>query len=276
MAFSALSFAIMASFVKATPYEASIKALSRQVISFLIIVLIINYKNIRIIPKRENRLKLISRCVFGTIGIYLYFISIDNLLLANASMLTRLSPFFVTIFSFIILKENVTKINWIIFIPMIIGCFLIIKPNSDLFNPISIVAVLSAISGAFAYTMIKSIGNTESGYTIIFWFTLLSSIFYTIIAIPELININPINNYINLLMIGVFGVLGQMCLTFSYQRTKANIVAPYSYLYILFSGISGYLIWNEFPDKLSILGYLFIIISYLFLLGYNHKIKKLY
>ena len=145
-----------------------------------------------------------------------------------------------------------------------------------LFKYKSIIAVLSAISGAFAYTMIKSIGNTESGYTIIFWFTLLSSIFYTIIAIPQLININLINNYINLLMIGVFGVLGQMCLTFSYQRTKANIVAPYSYLYILFSGISGYLIWNEFPDKLSILGYLLIIISYLFLLGYNHKIKKLY
>ena len=100
------------------------------------------------------------------------------MLLANASMLTRLSPFFVTLFAYFILKEKISISNWFVFLPMIVGCVLIIKPSTNLFNFASIYAVLSACSGAFAYTMIKSIGGEESPYTIIFWFTLTSSLIY--------------------------------------------------------------------------------------------------
>ena len=74
-------------------------------------------------------------------------------------------------------------------------------------------------------------------------------------------NIDEIK-YLSLLMIGVFGVIGQIGLTVSYQLSKASSVAPYSYFYIIFSGLIGFLIWNEIPDILSIIGYLFIIISY--------------
>ena len=142
-------------------------------------------------------------------------------------MLTRLSPFFVTLFAYLLLKESVNKLNWLIFIPMIIGCLFIIKPNSSLFNPASIYAILSAISGALAYTMIKSIGKDESAYTIIFWFTLISSILYSLIAREELLTLNNIE-YFNLIMIGAFGVFGQIGLTLSYQLSKASNVAPYS------------------------------------------------
>ena len=118
MIISALSFSIMAAVVKATPHSIAVKAFSRQIMSCLLVLLIIFINNNRIIPRKKNRLKLLLRCLFGTLGIYLYFYSIDNLYLANASMLTRLSPFFVTLFAFLILKEKVNGMNWLIFIPI--------------------------------------------------------------------------------------------------------------------------------------------------------------
>ena len=42
-------------------------------------------------------------------------------------------------------------------------------------------------------------------------------------------------NFLSLIMIGVFGVIGQVSLTISYQLSKASYVAPYSYFYIIFS-----------------------------------------
>ena len=266
MIISALSFSIMAALVKANPHSVAVKALSRQIFSCLFVWVIILINNYRIIPLKKNRIKLVLRCLFGTLGIYFYFYSIDNLLLANASMLTRLSPFFVTLFAFLILKESINGMNWLIFIPIIIGCGFIIKPNSELFNIASIFAVISACSGALAYTMIKSIGKDESAYTIIFWFALISSGIYFIIAIKELLIIDEIK-YLSLIMIGVFGVVGQIGLTVSYQLSKASYVAPYSYFYIIFSGLIGFLIWNEIPDMLSIIGYLFIFISYYYLIS---------
>ena len=157
------------------------------------------------------------------------------------------------------------SINWLIFIPLVIGCGLIIKPNSELFNPASFFAVISACSGAKAYTMIKSIGKDESAYTIIFWFTLISSGIYFTIAFKELLLLDDIK-YLSLIMIGVFGVIGQIGLTLSYQLSKASYVAPYSYIYILFAGLIGYYLWNELPDMLSMFGYFLITISYYYLI----------
>ena len=265
MVLSALSFSIMAALVKANLHSVAVKAFSRQLISCFIVLIIIVINNYRIIPLKKSRVKLLLRCFFGTLGIYLYFYSIDNLLLANASMLTRLSPFFVTLFAFLILKESVKKVNWLVFFPMLIGCVLIIKPNSELFNPASIYAVLSACSGALAYIMIKSIGRNEYSYTIIFWFSLVSSFIYLLVALDEFKFIDLIS-ILNLVMIGVFGLIGQIGLTKSYQISKASHIAPYSYLYVVFSGLIGFFIWNEIPDKISLLGYFLIITSYLCLI----------
>ena len=102
MIFSSLSLAIMASFVKHSSHSVAIKAFSRQAFSLVFILVIIFIFNVRIMPLKKNRIKLLLRCLFGTLGIHLYFYSIDNLLLANASMLIRVSPFFVTLFAFII------------------------------------------------------------------------------------------------------------------------------------------------------------------------------
>jgi len=270
MLLSSASFAIMAAIVKATEHSVEVKAFSRQIVSCIFIFIIIVFKRYPIIPKKRNYLKLFLRCFFGTLGIYLYFYSIDNLLLANASMLTRLSPFFVTIFAYLFLKESIDRITWMIYIPMLIGCILIIKPNSNLFNPASIYAIIAACSGALAYIMIRLIGKDENVYTIIFWFTLLSSIIYFIYSGRDLAGIDEIK-YLNLILIGLFGLVGQIGLTISYQFSKASYVAPYSYFYIIFSGILGYGLWNEVPDKNSITGYVLIIISYLILLKAKNK-----
>jgi len=51
---------------------------------------------------------LILRCVCGTMGILCNFYAIDHLLVADASILNKLSPFFAIIFSFLLLKEKIS------------------------------------------------------------------------------------------------------------------------------------------------------------------------
>ena len=54
---------------------------------------------------------LFLRCAFGTLGILCNFYAIDHLLVADASILNKLSPFFAIIFSFLILKEKITPVQ---------------------------------------------------------------------------------------------------------------------------------------------------------------------
>ncbi len=51
---------------------------------------------------------MILRATFGTVGILCNFYAVDHLVLSDASMLNKMSPFFVIIFSFLLLKEKMT------------------------------------------------------------------------------------------------------------------------------------------------------------------------
>ena len=50
---------------------------------------------------------LLLRSIFGTMGILCNYYAIDHLVLADASILNKLSPFFAILFSLILLKEKV-------------------------------------------------------------------------------------------------------------------------------------------------------------------------
>lgn len=57
------------------------------------------------VPKGQLK-NLLMRSVCGTLGILCNYYAIDHLMLADASILNKLSPFFAILFSFILLKEN--------------------------------------------------------------------------------------------------------------------------------------------------------------------------
>ena len=68
------------------------------------------------------------------------------------------------------------------------------------------------------------------------------------------------------MLVGLLGGLAQYLMTLSYQRLAIAIVSPLKYLTIVFSGIIGYLIWDDIPDLQSLSGIAIIIASGLYTL----------
>lgn len=106
---SAFCFALMNLFVRMAGDLPSIqKSFFRNFVAAIFACVILLKDNIPFRCKRENLIYLVLRAVFGTVGILCNFYAIDHLVLADASMLNKMSPFFAVIFSFLILKEKVT------------------------------------------------------------------------------------------------------------------------------------------------------------------------
>ena len=97
---SAFGFAMMSAFVKlAGDLPSFQKTFFRNLVScFVAMFFIIKHKQ-SFFGKRENQKILITRSAFGTLGIIFNFYAIDNLVLSDANMLNKLSPFLVIIFS---------------------------------------------------------------------------------------------------------------------------------------------------------------------------------
>ena len=105
---SACGFAVMSAFIKLSGDLPSFrKTFFRNLVAAAIaLYLIIKHKG-SLVGKKENRKILVLRSIFGTIGIVCNYYAVDRLVLSDANMLNKLSPFLVVIFCALFLKEKI-------------------------------------------------------------------------------------------------------------------------------------------------------------------------
>lgn len=269
MIISSIGFAAMTVFVKLSGELPSIqKTFFRNLISAIIAFFFVMYHKESLFGKRENQVVLLWRSIFGTLGIIFLFYAIDHLVLSDADMLNKLSPFLVIIFSAIFLKEMVQRFQIVTIVVAFIGMLFIIKPSFSVDFMPYLVGVLSAVFAAAAYTLLRVLGNREKFYTVVFYF----SFFSTVVLLPFLlIFYEPMTTQqlVYLLLAGVFATVGQFGITLAYKYAPARDISIFSYSTVLFTTIMSFMIFGQGPDIYSIIGYVIILsaMTYMFLQG---------
>ncbi len=274
---SALAFAIMGAMVKfAGVIPLFEKVFYRNLVSLGIACIMIKKTKVSFFGKKENQKYLLSRSLLGLLGVILSFYAINYLVLSDASMLNKISPFFVTLFAVFFLKEKLTKIQIPVLIIVFIGALLIIKPQFNLSVVPSLAGFLSAMFAGSTYTIIRFLRDRENASTIVFYFS-----FVSVVVMFPLMMLNyqkpTMIQFIYLLGIGIFAGIAQFALTNAYRYAPASEVAIYDYTSIVFSAIIGFIVWSEVPDFLSIMGTVIIIATAIFAFIYNEKtvLKKI-
>lgn len=104
---------------------------------------------------------LLLRSIFGTMGILCNYYAIDHLVLADASILNKLSPFFAILFSLILLKEKVHPFAAACVITAFIGSLFIIKPGLGMFATSlpAFIGLLGGLGAGIAYTYVRILGT---------------------------------------------------------------------------------------------------------------------
>ncbi len=229
---SAFGFAMMAAFVKLSGDLPTVqKTLFRNSVSAIISLGFVLYYKEKLFGKRENQKLLILRSALGTLGILFYFYAIDHLVLSDADMLNKLSPFLLIIFSSIFLKEKAKPYQIIAVVIAFIGTLFIIKPQFSVETFPYMMGVLSAVFAAGAYTVLRALGSKEKFYTIVFYF----SFFSTAVLLPfVLLSYEPmtVKQTVYLLSAGVFATLGQFGITIAYKFAPARDIS----IFFLFNG----------------------------------------
>ena len=72
---------------------------------------------------------LLARSICGTVGILANFYAVDHLLLSDASMLNKMSPFFAVIASYFLMKEKISPVQAFSLVGAFVGALFIIKPS---------------------------------------------------------------------------------------------------------------------------------------------------
>lgn len=270
---SAFCFALMSMFVHLSgDLPSTQKSFFRNLVAAVFAGGILWKGQVPLRCKKENFLYLLLRSVFGTIGILCNFYAVDHLVLADASMLNKMSPFFAVVFSYIILKESVTWKQAMIVVGAFIGSLFVIKPtvsNMDLFP--SLIGLLGGIGAGAAYTMVRKLGELgEKGPFIVFFF----SSFSCLVTLPYLIfDYHPMTlvQIGMLLLAGLSAAGGQFSITAAYCYAPAKEISVYDYSQIIFSSLLGFLVFGQVPDAWSWLGYGIILVMAVLMFLYNKR-----
>ena len=257
---SAFCFALMGIFVKlAGDLPAVEKSFFRNLIAAIIAVIVLIKEKQPIVIGRKNYLPMLIRVLAGTIGILGNFYAVSHIMVADASMLSKLSPFATIIFSMIILKEVPKRYQVFCLLLALTGAMFVIKPG---FSGRSHDDGGSArgVGAGLAYTMVRMLGSNGVPQAVIVFcfstFSCLSMVPLMIIRYHE-----PINKYQLLMLLGagLAAAGGQFSITGAYRYAPAKEISIYDYSQIIFTTIMGLLIFRELPDLYSFIGYAIII-----------------
>ncbi len=266
---SCLFFAIMSATVKAIPeIPLAQKVFFRNFIGLIAvgIPMIIHNKTF----KPHKPVHIFFRAAFGVSGVALHYASLQQLNLADAVILNKLSPFFVVILSAIFLSEDMTKNKILALFLAGIGAILVVRPGFH-FSPIpAFLGLAGAFCAGSAYTLIRRISQYDPPYVIVFYFCLLS----TLVTIPfmllgQFIMPNP-KQLMLLFLVGFAALAGQLTMTTAYKHAPAGELSIYSYINVIFSTGISIIIWNDWPSILSIIGTI-LIVSAALINFYNNK-----
>jgi len=150
------------------------KVFFRNSVSLMLSAFILFKEKESIKVEKANIPFVFGRSFFGFIGMVANFYALEHLTMAEANMLNKLSPVFVTICACIFLKERVDKKQVVGIILMLLAVVFVIKPS---FSPEiipSLAGLFSAILAGFSYTIIRYLNGKVKSEINVFYFSLLS------------------------------------------------------------------------------------------------------
>jgi len=180
-------------------------------------------------------------------------------------------PFIMSIWLGTNLKKNV----WYGIILGFVGILFILKPDAPHLQLVSLIGIICGIFQGISVVSVRKLSLREPMKRILFYNFLVG----TLISLPFVFISSAsfqFNDYLILIGIGVVTYIAQHFFTLSFQYANAITLAPICYTAILFSGLLGWLIWDETIVVKTLIGMIMVVSGCLLSIKVNSRSKIQY
>lgn len=213
-------------------------------------------EGLRVLKTRNWRAHA-SRSLAGAISMFCWFISLTMIPLATMMSISFTVPLFLTVLAMIFLRERIHAYRWTALAIGFLGVIVIVGPGLVEGSGSSFgvgIALTAAVLAAFALMFLRRMSGQEHALTITFYFFLTS----TVLALATLVfgawPMPTHQQWFLLALVGGFGVLGQLAMTYSYRYAEASLVAPLDYVNMLVAIAIGFYVFGEIPHVSTWIG----------------------
>ncbi|ELK00898.1 solute carrier family 35 member G1 isoform X1 [Pteropus alecto] len=274
---SAFFFSVGSLFVKKVQdvHAVEISAF-RCVFQMLVVIPCLIYRKTGFIGPKGQRIFLFLRGLLGSTAMILLYYAFQTTSLADATVISFSCPVFTAILAWIFLKEKYSLWDALFTSFAIIGVILIVRPpflfGSNTAEMVesysdhvkgSMASVAHALFAAFTLIILRKMGKSVE-YFLSIWY-------YVVLGLVECVTILFITgdwrlpycglDRLFLILIGLFGLAGQVFLTKALQIEKAGPVAIVKTMDVVFAFVFQIIFLNDVPTWWTVGGALCVVAS---------------
>lgn len=248
----------------------------RGLLSMGILALIAWASNALHLLKTQNFRSHALRSISGTVSMFCLFTALTLIPLADVTAITFTSPMFLTVLAMLFLGERIHRFRWTALGIGFLGVLIMIGPHLSFAEGSSfgvLAALGAAMFSAIAMVFVRSMSGGEHAITITFYFSLTFTICSALTALQGWPIPTP-SQWLFIVLAGLFGVFGQLLMTYSYRYAEASTIAPLDYTSMIMSVILGYVFFDEMPTLSVWIGAPLVVGSGLIILWREYYLKK--
>lgn len=239
----------------------------------------------------QSRLETI-RGFFLFLSFTTYMMALAALPLADIAAIRNSAPLMITFLSVVWLGEKVDPRRWLALVVGFMGVLFIVRPGSTTFNLGSIFALISTLFYALSVMVTRRLRTTDSSATMAYYSSLVYLVAAFILApLAIVMGENPdahpslaflfrawtIPTVLDGGIMAGLGLVWAGAMYFvarAYSLAQASVAAPFEYTPLLLNVMWGFLIWQEIPTWSTVAGALLTLLSGLYILYREMKVKS--
>ena len=249
-------FSLMAVFAKLLSENHSVIEIAfyRNLIAtmpFLVLIFIFGRREILVIKSRPAAVG--ARAVLGSISLMTTFAAFSIMPMAETTVLLFTASLFIPILGVIVLREHVGPYRWAAVLIGFVGVFIMASPAGNVSTLGIAVALTASLMHAVLQIVLRYLGKYESPETVTFYFVVIGTL-VTALPLP-FVAVTPTVDEIPLFFgVGLTGAAAQWLLSVAFRNAPAAVVTVFNYTGIVWAMLFGWLIWNDFPMPMVLVG----------------------
>lgn len=232
--------------------------------SILVLVFLRAWSNFEIFQTEKPILHLVrGLCLLG--ATLFNFWALQYLQLAEASAIMFCSPLIVTALAGPLLGEPVGLRRWLAVGVGFIGVLVVVRPGTGAMHWAASLSGVATVCYACYAIMTRRMNKTESAESLLLLSAFVGAGALAPLA-PSAISSLEAWMYPLAIMLGVFGATGHYAMVVAHRIARASIIAPFIYTQMAWMIVLGYVIFNDTPDLMTLLGTAIIAAAGLYIL----------
>lgn len=201
-------------------------------------------------------LRTVSAVVTGISAFYAFSV----LPLAQTYAILFATPLLITLLAIPILGEPVGLHRGSAIVVGLIGVMIVIRPGAEPLTLGHLAALCSAIFGSIASLTVRKIGRDERSVVLLLY-PMMANFVVMALLMPFFYVPMPIEHLALVGVMASFAFVAMLLVISSYRLGQAVVIAPMQYSQIIWAALFGYLIFDEAPDRNTVIGAAIIIAS---------------